>query len=714
MLRGIARPRGVTLHFTFGSNVMVDFVHNWVHHVRRAGLAPMLIGAADAALLERCGAESLAGVGVSPELDVWTYKARSAGSGSRVFDVKSDWKYYRHHKSSFLEMGLVKVAFLWELLTPGFDVLISDLDVVWLTPHWRRWMAYGEPSEPPLPEAALSALADVLVSTDDINAQNDARSGNWGWGSELNTGVLYFRATPGALGVVQAWRRAMLHVRLAQFVNDQGIFNQVIRSSGCKGLSRSLRLGEWNDALKASGIHRPADVERAVSSLGDSTRDIFISSQKLQPCLGEGGCAGVYFTIGTLPVRGFTNGHTWFNQNVQRMPGYELPKNEPVSVHFTFQFGDTSEYPHGKRQRAREAALWSVDPPEYFTEGIFIRLVGDLYSPEQQRAVFEKFPEWSPQRHMHMDAIQRAAVRDVLALATALNGVMVMPKLHCFCDRYWNWLTGCRYPTGPADMPIPFWCPQDALFDLVRWNSKGVRFREATFLENELIPPVLRANTVRVMVDGSESSGPVGNASILRVPAGTAMDALGRLVWSTSANPNVRLVEIGVSDIRRLCKWLGSPTANREFNALSRYVLTDSSRYCPNEDHRNFHQWDWRNPFTAYNCTWGFHYPTVYPEVYPCDGPDGGAKVAERTNSTTCPRQMLCGWNTIPSGRETGKITFCNIEGYGGMCTHDASGQCNGAVKHMLGQMPDGRCPYPTGDKPGGGPGLDRQGNWIG
>ena len=54
-------------------------------------------------------------------------------------------------------------------------------------------------------------------------------------------------------------------------------------------------------------------------------------------------------------VTGFTNGHLWFNQYVQKMPGHELPANEPVTVHFTFQFGDTQEYPHGKRQRAREA-----------------------------------------------------------------------------------------------------------------------------------------------------------------------------------------------------------------------------------------------------------------------------------------------------------------------------------------------------------------------
>ena len=142
-----------------------------------------------------------------------------------------------------------------------------------------------------------------------------------------------------------------------------------------------------------------------------------------------------------------------------------------------------------------------------------------------------------------------------------------------------------------------------------------------------------------------------------------------------------------------------------------RYALTESARFCPMEDHNtdvaNVPGWNWRNPFTAYNCTWGFHYPTTYPETYPCDGADGGARLAERTNSTTCPRQMLCGWNTVPNGREVGKLTFCNIEGYGGM-------QQATAAKEMLARMPDGRCPYPTGDRPGGGPGLDARGHWVG
>ena len=45
-------------------------------------------------------------------------------------------------------MGLVKVAFLWELLSIGFHVLISDLDVVWLNGKWARWMTHSHPTQP--------------------------------------------------------------------------------------------------------------------------------------------------------------------------------------------------------------------------------------------------------------------------------------------------------------------------------------------------------------------------------------------------------------------------------------------------------------------------------------------------------------------------------------------------------------------------------------
>ena len=80
----------------------------------------------------------------------------------------------------------------------------------------------------------------------------------------------------------------------------------------------------------------------------------------------------------------------------------------------------------------------------------------------------------------------------------------------------------------------------------------------------------------------------------------------------------------------------------------------------------------------------------------------------ERGNSTTCPRQMLCDYNTLEDGRETKPITWCNIEGYNGM-----DQRFLGAARGMLSKMPDGRCTYPPGDKPGM-LGFDKRGHYVG
>eukprot|EP00908_Phaeocystis_cordata_P014225 Transcript_25326.p1 GENE.Transcript_25326~~Transcript_25326.p1 ORF type:complete len:470 (+),score=180.70 Transcript_25326:59-1411(+) len=227
-LSAVAKPAGTTLHFTFGSAVMMDFVKNWLHFVRRAGIGPYLVGASDVPLLEFCNNNSVAAAAIIPELDVWTH-TRKAKGGRAAYELKSGWQYYRHHNSDFLEMGLVKVAFLWELVTLGFDVLISDLDVVWLNGHWQRWMTWDDPLTPPVPEAALAARADILVSTDELSIANDLRGGR---PHELNTGVLRFRGSKGALAMLGVWRGAMTRMKgrkdLTENVNDQALFNQIV------------------------------------------------------------------------------------------------------------------------------------------------------------------------------------------------------------------------------------------------------------------------------------------------------------------------------------------------------------------------------------------------------------------------------------------------------------------------------------------------------
>ena len=175
------------------------------------------------------------------------------------------------------------------------------------------------------------------------------------------------------------------------------------------------------------------------------------------------------------------------------------------------------------------------------------------------------------------------------------------------------------------------------------------------------------------------------------------------------ANPDVRVIKIANADLRRLCRWLGSAQQNHDFNLLILYILTESSRYCPQEDMGGYGApgFNWQNPFTAYNCTWGFHSPTAFPTTESCTSGEG-VELLERGNSTTCPRQMLCDYNTLPDGRVTKPVTWCNIEGYGGL-----DPKYLGATRHMLAQMPDGRCPYPPGDRPGM-IGFDGHGHYVG
>lgn len=240
------------------------------------------------------------------------------------------------------------------------------------------------------------------------------------------------------------------------------------------------------------------------------------------------------------------------------------------------------------------------------------------------------------------------------------------------------------------------------------WNDKKVRFREADFLDHPRVPQAVRDAAVRLVVSDKAPAPEAGSAAArftALLKPGSPMSAVRAAVGN--ANQAARLVEIGVADIRRLCKWLGSTTANARFNSLMRYVLHESARYCPLEDHHeavaNVKGWNWRNPFTAYNCTWGFSAPADYPEpvdgTSPCGPPPVPKVLAELPNSTTCARAMLCQYHVSEVGKPSiplGEASRCNLEGYGGLDYEEFGPR----VKAALAAMPGGRCTYPDGVTP--------------
>ena len=145
--------------------------------------------------------------------------------------------------------------------------------------------------------------------------------------------------------------------------------------------------------------------------------------------------------MGVLPVATFASGHTFF---VQRM--YEKVNQAPYVVHATFQFSGTD----GKRHRLREALLWDVDPPEYYDPpGGFLVFRAD---------VPQKLLDASNSKEGHFALVnhQIKQVRDALALAQALDRVLIMPKLYCGWDRWWAPHNG-RIPNSKLD--LPYMCP---------------------------------------------------------------------------------------------------------------------------------------------------------------------------------------------------------------------------------------------------------------
>jgi hypothetical protein len=60
--------------------------------------------------------------------------------------------------------------------------------------------------------------------------------------------------------------------------------------------------------------------------------------------------------VGVLPTTEISGGHTFFVQNYHTSTG-----RWPRAVHATYQFGDATDYPFGKRQRFRDWGLWLAD-----------------------------------------------------------------------------------------------------------------------------------------------------------------------------------------------------------------------------------------------------------------------------------------------------------------------------------------------------------------
>eukprot|EP00966_Prymnesium_polylepis_P240699 5566528-Prymnesium_polylepis.1 len=217
---------------------MSEFMLNWVEHVRRLGQKLYLVGALDPQLKEICAQQGIPSATISPaalaKMRLDSYVSQLGHSADA---------YYRYAPGTFLRMGLVKQVFIVQMLKAGLDAMVSDVDVVWLASPWPL-VRYGDTAEVARagevpPSAKLLALSDVILSVDQVQQYMDDDKHRWHVDSELNTGVIFFRNSAGALAVLEEWADEMKTAIMKGDPNhDQYWLNGVLRPRDFADLKR--------------------------------------------------------------------------------------------------------------------------------------------------------------------------------------------------------------------------------------------------------------------------------------------------------------------------------------------------------------------------------------------------------------------------------------------------------------------------------------------
>ncbi len=296
--------------------------------------------------------------------------------------------------------------------------------------------------------------------------------------------------------------------------------------------------------------------------------------------------------IARLPLRYFANGHTFFVQRIYAKS--EHPP--PFAVHMTYQYGDSSKFPYGKRQRMREGRVWQVDPPSYYGEGRYLAVAPEAAALPIDYLSRECTTADAADRFNKEDAHLRVVLRDALALAIALNRTLVLPRMLCYCDNIWKEMKHCRVG-GAFGMTLPFDCPADHILNLPAWFRKDVpiTFREPGFLSDPRLSPAIKSSWVRV-----------------NTPPMTANEAVQQLRPYESA----RVIELNKA--RDSFCGFEDGARGKAFGQLAQELVPYSRHFCYEDGFRvpqeiPFYSPCCGTPPRAFPCKYLVKPPTIYP-----------------------------------------------------------------------------------------------------
>ena len=460
---------GTLVMTTYATGGVREMLRNWVMHVRRLQ-SPLLVCAMDAAVVAQCSAQ---------QFDCLDW-SKNFGTGAH----NAFGEYVRGNELGFRLLGVRKVDALLSILRQGIHLVLSDVDCVW--------------SADPLPFVLGQrhgyeslANADMLIATDCMQPEQDFDGdGCFAAGVDKNTGIFAVRATADGIGAMAEWR-----VRLAmgqKNEQDQTTFMDMIdgngrghrwglsgpqRTSWCKFAVDwcSERQGKLGALPAGSGgchgsLHTGATRFAGASRVANTVAG---SRKVMDVCLPNVSRA---MKLGIFPTTEVAGGHTFFVQQYQLSTG-----RWPRAVHATYQFGDDSDYPFGKRQRFRDWGLWLADDEAEYVGSVAnpIRylVLDDDEPPERvaptasDRTNPAQLLARGTQHVEHLEKTRQRIAHGV-ALARALNRTLVLPQLWCYCDKFWSRLSGCAIPEAASSQPLPFRCPMDHVVEPQWWHGQ--------------------------------------------------------------------------------------------------------------------------------------------------------------------------------------------------------------------------------------------------
>lgn len=666
---------GSILMMTYATAGVRELLTNWLQHVERLQL-PILVAAMDTGVISQCRAE---------RFQCLDWSSTATGLDGEYVPSTST--------SGFRALGRRKLESLLFILQKGIDVVMSDADCVWLESPVP--MIQGQ-----RPGYEDYAHADLIMTTDCLDPSEDAAgSGCFNMvNAYKNTGVLAVRSTAVAIATLKEWASRMESgMRDDQ---DQTIFNELLDGSGPHDRHRDGNSWVVDEPRRKDfrqfaerwcargppqdkGFNKPwkgSASERTIAPRRPNPGSRFI----YDVCLPN---VSLSLLVGIFSIFDVTNGHTFFVQQLQLATA-----RSPLAVHATHTFGDLPDFPYGKRQRLRDWGLWAVEDENDGPDARYLvledagdghevaeALNGPVNGSEAQaptrelgkaspaagvtaNTIEQRRPDYHSRGRWHVLHITqvRQQLAHAFALARALNRIVVLPRVLCWCDKHWSRLDDCAMPGAKSSQPLPFVCPLDHVIDpaLLHGNSasrlarsrrgalaarangkwqEGVPFRGRNWLRTVGTRPQLALSAASLVVDAGGGGGgersralaaavamgtahqvrhtPGAVRSLIPLPAGRSdvqlRDALG-------AHGHVRLLHVGLSDAAQLLRCYEAAQESSDMARLSDFLFksqTPSNKWCyrPKEMPPEWQEARRRGPKPGEEpwCVWGFERPAT-------------------------------------------------------------------------------------------------------